>query len=343
MAIQLPGASTGAAASGRGRRIGVRGRVDTTRTVAALLAVLLLGGCDRFGGDGSGTGGTRAGGDTGGAFGPPASPAAYRQLLATVGTPVSRTIAGVAEARSMTALLARLGRAERAAGQAAERLGQTVAPEDLRAEHADLVQAFKRLHGDLGGLRDAVEGHQLCAASVVMARLGKADGLAAVRDAGTALTGRGRAQGYAFGLLVPATSREQHRRLRTGQLVRAGSRTGRGELKVDNGGNRDAVVTLAVGKRPVVSVYVRKGSKHTVGGVRDGTYRVYYTTGVDWDGKARVFTRGCAFARFDDTLKFTTTQSATRVEWVTWTITLQPVSGGTARTSDVAPDDFPAV
>jgi hypothetical protein len=342
MAIRLPSASADA-----GDRVEANtwARVGAIRTVAVLLAVvLLLGACDRFGGDGSGTGGKRAGGDTLGAVGPPASPAAYRQLLATVGAPVSTALAGVTEAKSLTALTSRLLRAERVTGQAAERLSQTAPPEDLRAEHADVVQAFRRLHGDLGGLRDAVEGRELCASSVVMARLGKSDGLAAVHDAGKALTNRGRAQGYVFGLLVPPTSNEQNRRLSNGQLVRPGSRTGRGELTVDNGGgSRDAVITLAVGKRPAFSVYVRKHAKHTVGGIRDGTYRVYYTTGTDWDPKARAFTRGCAFERFDDTFKFETTHTATRVEWVEWTVTLQPVSGGTARTSDVHPNDFPAV
>lgn len=176
-----------------------------------------------------------------------------------------------------------------------------------------------------------------------MARLGRSDGLTAVRDAANALTDKGRAQGYVFGLLAPLAAEEQNRRLPNGQLVRPGSRTGRGQLTVDNGGNWDAVVTLAVDKRPAVSVYVRANAKHTVDGIRDGSYLVYYTTGTDWDAKARGFTRGCAFAQFNDSFEFVTTRTATQVQWDKWTITLQPVSGGTARTSDVDPDEFPAV
>jgi hypothetical protein len=40
-------------------------------------------------------------------------------------------------------------------------------------------------------------------------------------------------------------------------------------------------------------------------------------------------------------MKFETTQTATQTEWSTWTITLQPVVGGNAPTSEVDPDDFP--
>jgi hypothetical protein len=51
----------------------------------------------------------------------------------------------------------------------------------------------------------------------------------------------------------------------------------------------DAVVTLARGKRPVYSVYVRKNKKYKVTGVNDGTYKVFYSTGVDWDAGAKSF------------------------------------------------------
>ena len=43
------------------------------------------------------------------------------------------------------------------------------------------------------------------------------------------------------------------------------------------------------------------------------------------------------FDRFDDSMKFETTQTATQTEWSTWTITLQPVVGGNAPTTEVDP------
>lgn len=154
------------------------------------------------------------------------------------------------------------------------------------------------------------------------------------RDAGQAQTARGGPQNYQV---------QQDRRLNNGQFVRGGSRTGRGELTIDNGSNRDAVITLATNKSPTFAVYVRNGSKYTVKGIRDGTYEIFYTTGADWDSQNRTFTRDRTFKRFDDTLKFATTKTATEIRWSTWTATLHPVIGGTANASEVNPNDFPAL
>lgn len=128
MATQLSNATADAASRVEAT---LSARVRVIRPLAALLAVVLaLGGCDLLGGDGSGTSGKEADGATLGAVGPPASPEVYRELLATVGTPVSTALAGIAEATSLTALSSRVARAEQVAGQAAERLGQFVPPAD---------------------------------------------------------------------------------------------------------------------------------------------------------------------------------------------------------------------
>jgi hypothetical protein len=293
-----------------------------------LLAAALLAGCGSSGGDGADS------------SGPAASPDAYRQALAEAGKPVAAALAGSANAKTLKALAARLVDAEQAAGQAADQLGGITPPEDVRAEHSELVQGFKQLNADLGGLRDAVEGRELCTASVVMARIGKAEGLGAVRDASKVLAAKGGGQGYKVSLVAPPPQ-GQPGRPSNGQFVRQGSRTGRGELTIDNGAGQDAVITLAVGKRPTFAVYVRKGAKHTVTGIQDGTYHVFFTSGTGWDRKTRAFSRNCSFDRFDESMKFETTQTATQTEWSTWTITLQPVAGGNAPTSEVDPDDFP--
>ena len=69
---------------------------------------------------------------------------------------------------------------------------------------------------------------------------------------------------------------------------------------------------------------------------------VFFTAGSGWDGTIRAFGRDCAFSRFEDPLEFRTTRDdAGGIYWQNFTITLQPVVGGTARTEDVNPDDFP--
>jgi hypothetical protein len=283
-----------------------------------------------------------SGGDAGGSDGPAASPDAYGQALAAAGRPVTAALAGIANAKALQPLTQRLVDAEQAAGQAAEQLGGITPPEEVRAEHSDLVQGFKQLNADLGGLRDAVKGRELCTASVVMAGLGEAEGLVAVLDASKALAAKGGGQGFNVGLVAPPQSQVQGGRPSNGQFIRKGSRTGRGELTVENGGQRDAVITLALGKRPAFAIYVRKGAKHTVTGIQDGSYRVFYTSGSGWDLKARAFGRDCSFDRFDDSLGFETIQAGIQTRWSTWTIKLQPVAGGNASTSEVDPADFPA-
>ena len=299
-----------------------------TTKAAMFLAAALLAGCGSSGGDGADS------------RGPAASPDAYQKALGGAGKPVAAALAGIANAKTLKALATGLADTEQAAGQAAEQLGGITPPQDVRAEHSELVHSFKQLNADLGGLGDAVKGRELCTASVVLARLGKADGVLAVRDASKALAAKGGGQGYKVSLVAPPLP-GQLGRPKNGQFVRQGSRTGRGELTVDNDGGRDAVITLAVGKRPAFAVYVRKGAKHTVTGIQDGTYHVFFTSGTDWDRKARAFGRDCSFNRFDDSMKFETTQTATQTEWSTWTITLQPVVGGNAANSEVDPDDFP--
>ncbi len=312
-----------------------RGRASLQLAAALLSAVLLLDAC---GGarDAPVAGGGQAATQQAG------SPAAYRRALAVAGGPLSTALAGLAKAKSLQALTQRLAQAARAVGQAADQLDQVTPPQDVRIEHTDLVEAFRQLNGDLGVRHDAVEGRELCAATAVMARLGKTDGLAAVRDASKALAAKGGPQAYSIGLLLPATPKEQRRRLPNGQFVRRASHGGNGELTIDNGDDRDTVITLALGPRPAFSVYVRSGSKNKVTGIRDGTYRIYYTTGVDWDPMTRAFTRDCTFERFDDDFKFTTTRTATQVEWTQWTVDLEPATRGNASVSDVDPNDFPA-
>ena len=119
------------------------------------------------------------------------------------------------------------------------------------------------------------------------------------------------------------------------------NRNARAELEIQNGGSSDAVVTLTKGDKPDISVYVRRGRTYTVKGVPDGSYAVFFSGGGGWDDDARAFGRNCTFSRFADPLKFRTTRDARGIYWQNFRITLQPVIGGTARTDDVDPDDFP--
>lgn len=126
-------------------------------------------------------------------------------------------------------------------------------------------------------------------------------------------------------------------RPRTGYIKRISEGRGRGELKVENGTEKDAVLVLAAGEQTLASAYVRAGASFTLDGIRDGEYVLYFATGEGWDG--RTFTEAVRRSRFEDTLPYKTTQTT----YSAWTITLHPVVGGAATTESVDADEFPSV
>lgn len=110
------------------------------------------------------------------------------------------------------------------------------------------------------------------------------------------------------------------------QLAKAGLKAGTW-LRVDNGGNADVAVSIVTGGKPAsphIMTYVRSGQVATVSGIRGG-YQLYFKSGSDWNPKTRRFTKGCSFRKFDQ--QFGSNE--------VWEITLKPVIGGNASTSEV--------
>ncbi|MBG0820694.1 hypothetical protein HS048_08100 [Planomonospora sp. ID91781] len=139
----------------------------------------------------------------------------------------------------------------------------------------------------------------------------------------------------AAGTATPATAAA---RPRNGRILYDRISGGQGTLKVKNGTSRDAVVTLVRGRTKAISVYVRARSTAKINDVRDGTYRIFFTSGYRFSVSKGRFARGASYQRFDDRLRFTTTSTSATI----WTLTLNPVRGGNARTTGVNPKDFPA-
>ena len=112
---------------------------------------------------------------------------------------------------------------------------------------------------------------------------------------------------------------------------------GHGVLKIKNGTSKDGVVTIVRGSKKAISIYVRARSSARINDVRDGTYRIYFTTGYRFSSSKGRFTRSATYQRFTDRLRFRTTSR----QYTIWTLTLNPVRGGNARTTQVNPKDFP--
>ena len=120
-------------------------------------------------------------------------------------------------------------------------------------------------------------------------------------------------------------------------LPNAGS-AGLGELTVNNDlGTGDGLAVLTRSGQPVLAAYVRNKERFTLTGISDGRYELYFSLGVDWDG--RRFTREPSYARFEEAFVFETTSTT----YTTFDVTLYGVAGGTASTPSVPEDEFPVI
>lgn len=318
--------------------------ISSRWTPVALTCVCVLAACTAGEGAAGGAGGRAASTATSAAATPDASPSPtglsperYRSALRAAMKPVRSSFASLAKARSIDALESRLKRTENALADAVDRLAELDPPPEAAAEHAAYVDRLSDVHQRVGGLRGDVRDGSLCTSSAVRTRLGKGP-FERLADAAKDLNARGDYGAQAISVKVP---KRRTRRLANGAFIRNGGRGGRGYLRIRNGLSQDAVVTLVQGKSKVLSVYVRKRKTYQINSVRDGTYRIYYTTGEDWDRSARTFTRDCAFRRFEKSVRFRTYRTGYVIRWHNWSLSLHAVIGGNARTRSVKPKDFP--
>lgn len=299
----------------------------------------LTGGEPKVSGVADGKGGVSVGGDPTASSSPSASgltPEAYKGELGTRHDAMLAAIKAMADARNVQVLNQRVDKAEQALSGAADALGALTPPDAVRAQHEAYVTSLRDFAAELGSTAGKVGSRELCTSSAVLTDLG--DQLTALDQAGEALQSAG---DFPADVVTVKAGGKQSRRLKNGAFIRKSSLGGRSSLEIDNGGARDAVVTVMKGGSKAFSVYVRKRAKFKIKGVRDGSYKIYFTHGVDWDGKKKTFTRDCSFERFQKSVTFKTTVTATQILWHDWRITLHAISGGNARTSPVDPGDFP--
>jgi len=141
-------------------------------------------------------------------------------------------------------------------------------------------------------------------------------------------------------VVVPTDTLSSPVRLPTGTYLVNKLIGGLGELTVENGSTLDAVVTLSrpeQPKIPLIAVYIQARASHTVTGINDGSYMVFFQSGEDWDVDSNHFMRRVTLWKFEENLVFSTTSR----QYTTYQLSLQPVVGGTARTEPVSEYDFP--
>lgn len=208
-------------------------------------------------------------------------------------------------------------------------------PTEVADAHSELDTALSNLSSDLTGLEAAASSGGVCAGDAAIRRLSNSDAADAVRQAAAGLADSG-SEEFTVGAFLPEKRKERNRRGRNGD-VRPGVHGGLGQLQITGAPNSDALIKLRVKDRPIRDVYVRKGSTVTVEGLPDGNYRTFLAQGRDWDDEARRFTRDCAFSRFDDRMKFTTTAT----QYTFYQLQLFETIGGNATSTELSPDEFP--
>jgi len=271
---------------------------------------------------------------------PPISLQQYDTTLAGAVDPLQTALKGLAAAKAYKGLEGRVKAVEGAADQAVTELTDIAPPVELAAEHTQLVTALEAFHEELGGVSSQVDQRALCTGSAVRSGLGNAKATAGLHEALVAVSGK--LPGDPPPLTLPAAGQKLGARPENGKILRGGKLDGEGELTIKNGGS-DAVVTLSRKGKTTASVFVRKDKQATVKGVPDGSYTVFFTSGVGWDGKVRAFGRNCSFQRSEKKSEFVTTAptSTTPGSRTVFTYTLYAVVGGNAPTKDVDPGDFP--
>jgi hypothetical protein len=141
----------------------------------------------------------------------------------------------------------------------------------LKAAQAALISALRQFHADLDSTASAASADQVCAGSSAIAMISRSRGAAQLRSADAQLQSAearlataSPAAGSQMGAFLPPATADTNRRLANGTLVKRPTRTGLGELTIDNGGNRDAVVELVLsnGNVAVMAVYCRAWPRH---------------------------------------------------------------------------------
>lgn len=296
-------------------------------------AALCLGACT-----GSlGNAGSSAGGPTAEAL----SIQEYATRVPSAVGPLQTALKNLDKAKGYKGLAGRVTAVQQATNQAMTALRGLTPPTTIMQEHTSLLIALRQVYSELNATGDQVGRRRLCTGLAVRAKVGDDGGTKALRTVLASI--KAKVPGTTLALSLPPAGQKVGARPANGAFIGSGSRGGRGTLTIENGGSGDAMVALAgtKGGKPAFSVYVRKGKKYTVKGIRDGDYRAYFTGGTGWDPKARAFAHDCQFERFEDPMDYKTTTTATRIQWSTWTIDLEKTPLGTAKTSEVDPNGFP--
>jgi len=117
---------------------------------------------------------------------------------------------------------------------------------------------------------------------------------------------------------------------------------GHGELTVENGTSEDAVARLSDVANDETSrwFFVQAHSSAKVPQIPEGTYRLTFTTGLNWDESEDAFSWHPSYSEFDRTFEFREQRDSERVQYHSISVTLHPVRFGNVRTKTITREEF---
>jgi hypothetical protein len=265
----------------------------------------------------------------------PASPEQYQTALTSLDNAVATGMREISAARTPATVRNATDALAVAVQSETDKLREITPPRQVATAHDGLVGALEGFSAAIS----AGSTENVCSGSSATSWMSRQTAANALRAAAGALGTADPAHSYKVGTSLPKAAEDASRRLDNGRYLKRTSSSGIGQMKIKNGGGSDGVVSIVPSnaKQPAVVVYLRGRQSFTVRGVSDGTYRIYVSTGTDWDSRAKTFSRTCAFDRFDDSFTFSTTSTS----YTVWEITLQAVSDGNATATTVGADEFP--
>lgn len=131
--------------------------------------------------------------------------------------------------------------------------------------------------------------------------------------------------------------------LPTGTAFCEGAQTkGQGVLKIENGTSEDAVLRLCdePTKRVVRCLFVKGHDSLRITGIRQGTYDLKYTTGLDWQAEARTFRWQPTYSQFGRHLVYSEEKIGDDIRYREIKVTLQPVIGGNVLAVPISREEF---
>ncbi|MEU1286727.1 hypothetical protein [Kitasatospora sp. NPDC005856] len=289
----------------------VRFAGSSGRAGLAVGGVLLLAACSGGSGSGSGGGGGTAAPSASATALPSASATPFGTTLAQSLEPVGAGLAKVAAATTMKDVETALAVTESNADRAVRGLTAAAAPDGADTARTELLAGLNALSSEALTIRTDLNRKKYCTAGAVQGLVAVPAALAKLATAG---------QQVAFAAPQLPKPQPQPRALENGSLVRDGGNHGKGELVFDNNGAADVVVSVVQDGQSVASVYVVKGQKAGVDGIKAGSYDFHYTTGVDWDAEAKQFTQDCRFVKVGEKHEFEPSGTV-------WTVTANSPQG----------------